>query len=88
VTSLFSLFAYIWLLIILDYSSPNIVESWEAFVTLLFLPVLVLSAWWADRNFICIGQIGKKGPKEPQIELGSPEDDGKMKLETRRWTPN
>jgi len=76
VTSLFSLFAYIWLLIILDYISPNVVESWEALVTLIFLPCLVLIAWWADRNFICCKTIYEV-VKEPQIELGSTLEDGK-----------
>ena len=79
VTSIFSLFAYIWLLVILDYISPDVVESWEACVTLFFLPLLVLCAWWADRNFICCKTIYEV-VKEPQIELGSPEEDGMQSI--------
>jgi len=50
-TATSSLFAYLWLLIVLLWSSPNIVEPWEAIVTLLFFPALVLSAYATDNGF-------------------------------------
>lgn len=65
VTAFFSVFAYLWLLIILMWSSPNVVELWEAIVTFLFFPVLVLLAYMADRNF---GQ--KKVVADSGVELG------------------
>ena len=71
VTSVFSLFAYIWLLVILDFISPNVVESWEAVLTFLFFPVLVLIAWWADRNWKCGKRVHvATEDAEQQIELG------------------
>lgn len=51
VTSLWSLFAYFWLLVVLKWSSPNIVDVWEAILTLLFFPLLVISAWCQDRSW-------------------------------------
>ncbi len=42
------MFAYIWLLLVLDYISPGEVEIWEAIVTLVFFPLLVLSAYYTD----------------------------------------
>lgn len=43
-------------------------EIWEAVLTFLFFPILVLLAWWADRGFA----IGKRPPTvaDQQIELG------------------
>merc|ERR1719440_1098541 len=48
VTALFSLFAYIWLIIVLLLSSKDIVESWEAVLTLMFLPIFVIISFAAD----------------------------------------
>jgi solute carrier family 8 (sodium/calcium exchanger) len=41
VTAVFSVFAYIWLLIVLKWVSPDEVEIWEAILTFLFFPILV-----------------------------------------------
>ncbi|XP_063729584.1 sodium/calcium exchanger 1-like isoform X2 [Symsagittifera roscoffensis] len=47
-TSFWSMFAYVWLLIVLDYVTPGEVDWWEALITLLFFPLLVLSAYYTD----------------------------------------
>ncbi|VDM97099.1 unnamed protein product [Thelazia callipaeda] len=52
VTSLFSCFAYIWLLIILVVISPNVVELWEALMTLAFFLMLIVIAYATDKK-IC-----------------------------------
>jgi solute carrier family 8 (sodium/calcium exchanger) len=41
VTALFSVFAYIWLLVVLKWISPDEVEVWEAVMTFVFFPILV-----------------------------------------------
>ena len=51
ITSLWSLFAYFWLLIVLKWSSPDIVEIWEAVLTLIFFPLLVISAWCQNHSW-------------------------------------
>jgi len=50
ITGVSSIFAYLWLLIILMAITPNIVEWWEALLTFLFFPVLVILAWAADKG--------------------------------------
>ncbi|XP_037543560.1 sodium/calcium exchanger 2a isoform X3 [Nematolebias whitei] len=52
ITAFWSIFAYIWLYLILAVISPGIVEVWEAAVTLFFFPVCVLLAWIADRRLL------------------------------------
>eukprot|EP00966_Prymnesium_polylepis_P098002 2269959-Prymnesium_polylepis.1 len=47
-TGSFSVFAYIWLIIMLRVISPNIVEVWEGVTTFLFFPALVWLAYCAD----------------------------------------
>jgi len=65
VTAVFSLFAYIWLVLVLVVFSPDYVEMWEAFLTLLFFPILVVIAYIADRDF-----CGTKKVDDSQLELG------------------
>ncbi|XP_069123954.1 sodium/calcium exchanger 1-like [Argopecten irradians] len=50
VTSFSCIFAYVWLAIVLIGISPNKVELWEAVITLLFFPALILIAYLADRD--------------------------------------
>lgn len=50
VTAIFSVFAYVWLLVILILSSPDIVDIWEGVATFLFFPILVSVAYAADRG--------------------------------------
>ena len=65
VTAIFSLFAYIWLVLVLVVFSPDYVELWEAFLTLLFFPILVVAAYIADRDF-----CGKQKVDDSELELG------------------
>eukprot|EP00756_Hemistasia_phaeocysticola_P021101 Hpha_TRINITY_DN15757_c2_g11::TRINITY_DN15757_c2_g11_i1::g.37618::m.37618/K05849/SLC8A, NCX; solute carrier family 8 (sodium/calcium exchanger) len=51
ITSFFSIFAYIWLLIVLQFSSPDVVDMWEAWLTFLFFPLLVILAYCQDRRW-------------------------------------
>ncbi|XP_053533094.1 sodium/calcium exchanger 2a isoform X2 [Ictalurus punctatus] len=52
ITASWSIFAYIWLYLIISVMSPGIVQVWEALTTLLFFPVCVLMAWIADRRLL------------------------------------
>eukprot|EP00054_Salpingoeca_dolichothecata_P021636 m.138988 g.138988 ORF g.138988 m.138988 type:complete len:841 (+) comp24055_c1_seq3:37-2559(+) len=51
VTSSMSIFAYLWLLIILLGSTPDAIELWEGLVTLFFFPLLVFVAYLADKGY-------------------------------------
>ena len=50
-TSIWSMFAYVWLVVVLKWSSPNEVELWEAWGTFALFPVLVLTAWCQDNGW-------------------------------------
>ncbi|KAG9274388.1 sodium/calcium exchanger 1-like [Astyanax mexicanus] len=59
VTAAWSVFAYIWLYIILCVSSPSEVEVWEAVLTFLFFPICVVQAWVADRRLLFYKYVRK-----------------------------
>lgn len=77
ITAFSSIFAYIWILIILKVSSPNVVDMWEAILTFLFFPILVVLAYVADKGWLDFLKCQRKsgGPetseKQRQIELGT-----------------
>ena len=50
-TSFFAVFAYIWLYLVIEVITPNVIEIWEGIVTFLFFPLIVLLAFAADKNF-------------------------------------
>ena len=50
-TTVYSIFAYIWLFIVLVLITPNEVTLWEAVITLLCFPLLVCNAYMAEKNF-------------------------------------
>jgi len=47
-TAFFSVFAYIWLIVILRFVTPNIIEVWEGVVTFMMFPLLVWLAYRTD----------------------------------------
>ncbi|XP_041828740.1 sodium/calcium exchanger 3 [Melanotaenia boesemani] len=60
VTAGWSIFAYIWLYMILAVFSPNVVQVWEGLVTLSFFPICVILAWVADRRLLFYKFMHKK----------------------------
>ncbi|XP_066905580.1 sodium/calcium exchanger 1 isoform X1 [Halyomorpha halys] len=69
VTGLFSFFAYIWLFLILQVISVDVVELWESVVTFLLFPILTIFAYAADKGWCGLGVISKSKSKQ-QLELG------------------
>lgn len=69
VTASFSIFAYIWLYLVLAVISPNRVELWEAVLTFCFFIILTLTAYMAEKNFF----IGGPSQSPSQMELDEPE---------------
>lgn len=67
VTCMFSIFAYIWLIIILIVITPDYIDLWEAFVTLLMFPAMVLLAYIADKDFCT---RGSRKPTPEHLDLG------------------
>ncbi|CAG0888558.1 unnamed protein product [Darwinula stevensoni] len=59
ITATWSVFAYIWLYLILTWSSHGVVEVWEGLVTFLFFPATVVSAYIADRRLLIYKYLSK-----------------------------
>merc|ERR1719341_1913746 len=60
ITATWSVFAYIWLYLILGPISYGVVEIWEGVVTFLFFPITVYTAFVADRRLFFYKYLDKK----------------------------
>lgn len=74
VTATWSVFAYIWLYIILSVSSYGVVDFWEALLTFLFFPLTVLSAYLVDRK-IFLGNFLQKKFRGTKLLRGADGDE-------------
>merc|ERR1719305_1021939 len=77
VTATWSVFAYIWLYVILGFISYGKVETWEGLLTFIFFPLTVWTAYVAERRMLCYKWFSKP-EEEGVIALG-----GKSDLEAR-----
>ncbi|XP_023723619.1 sodium/calcium exchanger 3 isoform X2 [Cryptotermes secundus] len=59
VTATWSVFAYVWLYIILSVSSVGEVEVWEGLLTFMFFPATVITAYIADRRLLIYKYLHK-----------------------------
>lgn len=60
VTATWSVFAYIWLYLILAQITPGRVDIWEGILTFAFFPATVITAYIADRRLLIYKYIGKQ----------------------------
>ncbi|KAK7504735.1 hypothetical protein BaRGS_00003763 [Batillaria attramentaria] len=60
ITASWSIFAYVWLYLILSVISYGVVEVWEAVLTFLFFPGTVVTAYIADRKILVYKLLSKK----------------------------
>ncbi|KAM3606766.1 uncharacterized protein V6R79_022939 [Siganus canaliculatus] len=60
VTATWSIFAYIWLYLILSVITPGVVQVWEGLLTFLFFPICVVFAWVADRRLLFYKYVYKR----------------------------
>lgn len=65
VTTCFSLFAYLWMIVVLMLASPGQVDLVEAIITLCMFPVLILVSYAVDKRFCC-----KKNRTSSEVEIG------------------
>ncbi|XP_053908786.1 sodium/calcium exchanger 2 [Cuculus canorus] len=65
VTASWSIFAYVWLYLILAVISPGVVRVWEALLTLLFFPLCVAFAWAADKRLLFYKDVYRRYRPEP-----------------------
>jgi len=81
ITATTSIFAYVWLIVVLVFISKDRVEIWEAVLTFLFFPILVIVAYAADKgwmNVIFCQDPSKLTDKDKaqQLELGPMSGEG------------
>eukprot|EP00927_Polykrikos_kofoidii_P012136 TRINITY_DN15210_c0_g1_i4.p1 TRINITY_DN15210_c0_g1~~TRINITY_DN15210_c0_g1_i4.p1 ORF type:complete len:1108 (-),score=123.42 TRINITY_DN15210_c0_g1_i4:91-3192(-) len=69
VTASWSLFAYLWIVLILKVNTEDKVDVWEALLTLFFFPMLTLIAWLADTGKLkcrtCCPKRGSRPSSNP-----------------------
>lgn len=76
VTSIASLFAYIWLYLCLSSVSPGYVTTVEGWVTLVFFFLLIILAYWADK----VNQYLEESKQtSDEIEEKNKQDEKKIK---------
>lgn len=68
VTSVFNLLSYVWLALVLMVITPDVVDLWEAVVTFLFFPMLILVSYAVDKRFCC--KRSNKTSSEVEIGIG------------------
>ncbi|CAF1302830.1 unnamed protein product [Rotaria sordida] len=74
VTSFFGLFAYIWLFIVLSLISKDVVDLWEATITFLMFPLVVILAYLGEKRFFASKEIDME-EEERKLILAPPELD-------------
>lgn len=67
ITAVFSVLAYVWLIIILVVNTPDFVDLWEAIVTLLLFPILVIFAYILDKEYFGSSSVDDE---EAGLEVG------------------
>jgi solute carrier family 8 (sodium/calcium exchanger) len=72
VTATWSVFAYIWLYLIISFFSVGEVELWEAVLTFLFFPLTVLTAYIVDKK-IFFGNFLEKKLRSTKLIRGDEE---------------
>ncbi|CAF1353970.1 unnamed protein product [Adineta steineri] len=74
ITSFFGFFAYIWMFIVLSVISKDVVDLWEAVITFLMFPLVVILAFLAEKNFYASSKIDME-EEEQTLILTPPELD-------------
>ncbi|XP_063367337.1 sodium/calcium exchanger 3 isoform X3 [Cydia amplana] len=80
VTATWSIFAYVWLYLILAVISPNEVEVWEGTVTFLFFPATVMTAYIADRRLLVYKYLKKGYRVNERGVIVEAEGDGSVEM--------
>ena len=64
VTAFWSLFAYLWMLLVVKYITPGVISPWEAWITLGFMPLFVLMAYCQDNKWFCAKKKVEDGEED------------------------
>lgn len=83
VTATWSIFAYIWLYMILAVITPNRVDVWEGLLTFMFFPATVLTAYIADKRLLIYKYIGKQYRMNKRGVIVQVEGDSALEMNSR-----
>eukprot|EP00092_Neocalanus_flemingeri_P019103 GFUD01020693.1.p1 GENE.GFUD01020693.1~~GFUD01020693.1.p1 ORF type:complete len:936 (-),score=229.41 GFUD01020693.1:436-3243(-) len=83
ITATWSVFAYVWLYMILGFISYGKVESWEGIVTFLFFPATVYTAFVADRRMFFYKYLDKKYRAQRGVIVQSEKADVENRAEEK-----
>lgn len=84
-TTSWSIWAHLWVWLVYKKITPNVIDLWEALVTLAFFPTLVFTAWlvdtrgwrWFGRNKNQVVPSTRGEKEEDQTSLMAPDPDVK-----------
>ncbi|XP_048733379.1 sodium/calcium exchanger 3-like isoform X2 [Ostrea edulis] len=62
----FSMFAYLWMVVVLQLITPGVVDSWESVITFCMFPVLIVTAFSVDKGCWC----KKNNKTSSELEIG------------------
>uniref|UniRef100_A0ABD2XHN3 Calx-beta domain-containing protein n=1 Tax=Trichogramma kaykai TaxID=54128 RepID=A0ABD2XHN3_9HYME len=90
VTAAWSIFAYVWLYIILAVSSPGVLEVWEGLLTFMFFPATVLTAYIADQRLLnkYLSKGYRMNKRGVIVETEAGDSDGGVELEIKSQDGN
>merc|ERR1711887_459899 len=83
ITATWSVFAYVWLYLILGAISYGKVESWEGILTFLFFPATVYTAFVADRRMFFYKYLDKKYRAQRGVIVQSEKGDVENRAEEK-----
>eukprot|EP00657_Telonema_sp_P-1_P009095 TRINITY_DN3259_c0_g2_i2.p1 TRINITY_DN3259_c0_g2~~TRINITY_DN3259_c0_g2_i2.p1 ORF type:complete len:900 (+),score=277.39 TRINITY_DN3259_c0_g2_i2:143-2842(+) len=78
ITAVCSLWAYFWLVVCLESSSSDVVDLWEALLTLAMFPLLVVISWLQDKNWFREGAKIAPAEKVRRVTINGGEVDESM----------
>lgn len=81
ITSVFSLFAYIWLYLVLAVITPGLVTMAEGWLTLIYMVIMLLLSYGADK---VDNKFREKEQTEEDLAKKDAEDEIKIKKNTLR----
>ena len=65
-TGAWSMWAYIWMLLVVRYITPGVIDPWEAWVTLGYMPLFVFLAYCQDSGW-WLSYCKKESPEEDDL---------------------
>lgn len=83
ITGIFSLLAYVWLLIILDYWTAGEITLVEALITLILFPVLIIVSWLQDRRWFTTPKFDEPIPNYKLLNVEFKQSDGSVQADKK-----